>query len=264
MTEYGSGGRIGIGTPQANPTVEPEMAILMPRSCTILATRLTSPAATSTERLVDYLEQLPATLATYDTLRPDIFGFACTGSSYLVGRAREAALVSAASDSWGRPIVTACRAIEWALARLGATRVALVAPYSGDLLAAGVAWWRAAGLDVVAVERVETGEADTRGIYALGGGAARAAIDRVGSTDVDAVLVSGTGMPSLAAIAGRRASSVPILSSNLALAGRLIDLATPGALPDDAVAPPGWQARLAEALSPPRPDGAARAVRSAP
>jgi maleate isomerase len=30
---YGSCGRIGIGTPQANPTVEAEMAILLPRTC---------------------------------------------------------------------------------------------------------------------------------------------------------------------------------------------------------------------------------------
>lgn len=263
MSGYGSGGLIGIGTPQANPTVEAELAILLPRDCVIVTTRLTSPLPDSAGRLVEYIEHLPHTLASYDTLRPDVFGFACTGSSYLVGTEREAALVSAAAQAWGRPIVTACRAIEWALSRINARRIALVSPYPADLEAAALAWWLAAGFDIAAVEHVDTGQSDTRGIYALDGDAARGAIARADVTGVDAILVSGTGMPSLAAIADTTSGPL-VLSSNLALAGRLLDLASPRRMPNDAIAPAGWRARLAEALSVRNPSAAESMAGSAP
>ncbi len=252
MSAYGRGGRFGVGTPQANPTVEAELAILLPRDCTLLATRLTSSAPSLADRLVAYIETLDAALGAYDELRPDAFGFACTGSSYLVGAAREAQLVKAASAAWGRPVVTACSAIAWALERLGARRIALVAPYPAELLAAGVAWWRAAGFQLTSVERVETGRADTRGIYALGADAADGAIVRARVEAPDVVLLSGTGMPSLAAIA-RAGQGPPVISSNLALAARLLDLASADRIPAGEVAPPGWRNRLAEALSPLRP-----------
>lgn len=81
-SEYGSIGRIGIGTPQANPTVEAEMAILLPRACSLHITRLTSCAESPEARLRAYLLGLEDYLAAYDTLRPHVFGFACTASSY--------------------------------------------------------------------------------------------------------------------------------------------------------------------------------------
>ncbi|RYG26620.1 MAG: hypothetical protein EON93_21310, partial [Burkholderiales bacterium] len=82
--DYGRAGRIGIGTPQANPTVETEFSILIPPRAALSVTRLTSAAPAPADRLRDYLLRLEDSLAAFDTLKMDAFGFACTASSYLV------------------------------------------------------------------------------------------------------------------------------------------------------------------------------------
>ena len=54
-----------------------------------LFTRLVSNAGETGERLIEYIEQLPQALASYDTMPLRAFAFACTGSAYLVGSERE-------------------------------------------------------------------------------------------------------------------------------------------------------------------------------
>ena len=220
--EYGPGGWVGVGVPQANPTVEAEMRRLLPRDAELLTGRLVSRAPTSVERLIDYFDGLDRTLDSYDVLLPDVYGFACTGSSYLVGAGREAEIVAGAEARLGCPFVTAAQAILDALEALGVERVALLAPYPADIVEAGVAFWRAAGLSVVQVMTIDLGSQDTRRIYGLRSADALAALDDGVSDDAEALLMSGTGMPTLAALApaadriGR-----PVLSSNYCLAWAL-------------------------------------------
>ena len=220
--EYGAGGWVGVGVPQANPTVEAEMRRLMPAGAEILTARLASRAPTSVERLIDYYDRLDDTLDSYDVLRPDVFGFACTGSSYLVGAEREAEIVADAEARLGCPFVTAAQAILDALEALGVRRIGLLAPYPADIVEAGVAFWRAAGLSVVQVMAIDLGSQDTRRIYGLRSADALAALDGGVSDEAEALLMSGTGMPTLAALApaadriGR-----PVLSSNYCLAWAL-------------------------------------------
>lgn len=212
------------------------MAILLPRDVLRVTTRLTSPAAASEQRLRDYLEQLDRALSSFDTLTPDVFGFACTASSYLLGAEREAAIVAAAQARFGYPVVTAAAAIVARLRALDARRIALVSPYPPELSAAALRYWTAQWFEPVLVPGAATSGADTRGIYSLGSESARAALTAAG--DVDAVLITGTGMPSLPLIAGAAADRPPVLSSNLALAEVL--LARIGR------ALPGWRSALAE------------------
>lgn len=243
--DYGRAGMLGIGTPQANPTVEAEMSILLPPAVAMAVVRLTSTSQNPLFRLRLYLEGLEETLAQYDTLRPGAFGFACTGSSYLVGADREVQIVAEVESRLVYPIVTATAAIAWQLERLGARRIALASPYPAALADAAGAYWRAAGFDVAEVRRIETGSADTRSIYALGSEDARPAAEALRRTDVDAVLLSGTGMPSLALIAEAEGGP-PVISSNLCLALRLCDLiGAPAPHPAD------WRPRLAQTLAAP-------------
>jgi len=246
---YGSAGRIGVGMPQANPTVEAEFGILLPRSCSLHVTRLTSGADDSEKRLAQYLTNLERYLDAYDTLRPDVFGFACTGSSYLLGANREEQVIAAARATYGYPVETAARAIIWGLERLRARRVAMVAPYLDSLVDHAHAYWSAAGIDIVRTLRIPTATADTRGIYDLGSERLAAALSELSIANVDAVLVTGTGLASLPAIRDY-SLDVPVISSNVCLAGRLLALTGRGdRLEPDSPFPQGWQGRLEEALA---------------
>lgn len=208
----------GVATPQANPTVEIELRVLLDNFAIPLATRLTSAGATPAERLVAYLEQIDAAIRSFDTLEMAAFVFACTGSSYLVGAQREASLVSAAEDQFGLPVITATMAIAEELRLREAARVAILAPYPESLIDASVRYWTEAGLDVIACQRIDVGQ-DTRAIYSLTDEEVRAAIERFEPGDADTTLLSGTGMPTVAALAG---DDRGMISSNLCLAASVL------------------------------------------
>ena len=219
--DYGARGRFGLLTPQANPTVEPEFRRLAPAGTELYVARLTSRSDDPRTRLIEYLERLPETLVQYDTLRVDAVAFACTGSSYLLGARRETEILAAAQAAIGAPIETAAEAILKALKTMGARRILIVSPYPDWLRDAGIAFWREAGLEVVGAATVPIGRADTRGIYELQTADAAGVFDSLDTRGADAVLVSGTGMPSLELLRARRSQDPPVISSNLCLAWRL-------------------------------------------
>jgi maleate isomerase len=241
--DYGRAGIVGLCTPQANPTVEAEMAILLPPSVACATVRLTSPIANPLMRLATYLESIEEYLARFDALRPDVLGFGCTASSYLVND--EAKIVAAAELRFGYPIVTATAAIAEQLTRLRARRIALITPYPPTLSHAAARFWTQSGFDVVETFRVETGSADTRSIYALGSADARAALCQLKDASVDAILLSGTGMPTLPVLASPPPGP-PLLSSNYCLAASLCKRLGLDGEPDFE----RWSARCAAATAP--------------
>lgn len=223
--EYGSGGWVGIGTPQANPTVEMEMRRLLPADVESLTTRLVSRAQSSDERLVDYLKELPDHLRTFDTLPLQAFGFACTGSTYLAGRNREAEIVAAAEKAFGYPVITAAEAIQRTFEASGTECIAIVAPYPKHLVDAAVAHWEAIGIRVTALRRIDLGSMDTRMIYRLGSSDVLRELDGFDVGAADCLLVSGTGAPTLNALSpAEERFGRPVLSSNLCLARALQDV----------------------------------------
>lgn len=218
--DYGKLGRMGVLTPQANPTVESEFHVLLPPGVAMLSGRLTSRADSPRERLVEYIERLGDCLDTFDTLRPDVMAMACTGSAYLVGSEREQALIGAQQERLGYPVISATQAIHDALQAMGARRLAVFAPYPEWLLEAGRAYWASLGYDIAAHGRIVTRSADTRTIYELGSEDARAVLRELKPRDVDVVLLSGTGMPSLPLVlAHEDFTDLPVISSNWCLAG---------------------------------------------
>lgn len=251
--DYGRAGRVGIGTPQANPTVEAEVAILLPPNVSMAVTRLTSEAALPADRLREYLLRLPDYLAAFDSFRPDLFGFGCTAASYLVGAEEAQKVLADCERRFGYPIITAADAIAWTLARIGAKRIAILSPYPEALAKAAFDYWRARGFDPVDAGQAGSlgPDADTRGIYELGSTDALRALAGIDTMQVDAVLLTGTGMPSLPVIAAAPVD-VPILSSNLCLVATMASQLGLGDLIDPN-SPPGraWRDRCRAAISPP-------------
>mgnify|MGYP003354015047 FL=1 len=97
-------------------------------------------------------------------------------------------------------------------------RIALVSPYPAWLTDAALKYWPAVGIEIAEVVQVEADTADTRNVYNIGSADAMAAARKIKSRDVGAILLTGTGMPSLRAVGPlSKEFGKPVLSSNLCL-----------------------------------------------
>lgn len=237
--EYAPRGLLGVLTPQANTTVEPELHVLLPPGVAMINARLTSPKPTIVGRLLDYLRDLEGAVAGFANAPVGCVAFACTGASYFAGSEEEAAIVARMEAARGVPVVTAGRAVRDALRALSARRIGLVSPYPDDLTRAGIAYWEALGFEVARVSGSEMREGAFHPIYAMDGAGATAALTALDPAGLDAVVMLGTGMPTLRPIlAHGRHGGAPVLSCMLALAWRSVEAVTGGRA--DAASLEGW------------------------
>jgi maleate isomerase len=228
MVEYARKGLIGLLTPQANTTVEPEFSILMPAGYAFLNARLVSDKPTIETRLGDYFDDMGKTVGQFANAPIGAYAFACTGASYLQGIARERDAVEAIEAERGHPFITAGRAVADALKTLGAMRIGLVSPYPAGLTDASVTYWKGHGFDVSAVSTAFNEKSTFHPIYSLAASAAATALSEVAAANVDAIVMLGTGMPTLGPILDHATQSqVPVLSCMSALAWRSLAVFDP-------------------------------------
>lgn len=250
--EYGRRAIVGVMVPQANPIVEPEMASLLPKGFSMLVTRLQGSRTDSRSRLLNYLENISDSLDAYDIAPLDAVGYACTGSSYLVGVEHEYRVFSEMSERYGYPVISSAQAVRLALSDLGALKIALLAPYPKWLHVAGEEYWRKVGLTLVSSASLAFDTNDTRNIYSTTSSMALEAFKALSWDNADAVVLSGTGMPTLRALLEiRRLTDKPVISSNLCLAWSLaaavgdVDTVYPKPGPNETLFG-GWTERIAQ------------------
>lgn len=219
QTTYGALARIGIATPQANPTVEPELAQLWPAGVSMLVARLVS-RGEPRQRLLDYFTRLDTTMQQFGGLQLDAFGFACTASSYLLEDGIEAAACQGLAETFGYPVITAAAALEQSLHAIGASRLAIASPYPEWIHELCMRHWQRRGFEVVAGTSASAQTRDTVNIYSLDPHQAAAHfVSQLQGVQADALLITGTGMPTLPLIPTLEAQlGLPVLSSNLCLA----------------------------------------------
>jgi maleate cis-trans isomerase len=224
--EYASRALIGVLTPQANTTVEPEMWIMAPPGLAMINARMVSPHAALEARLVDYLDNLDAAISQFANAPLDTIALATTGTSYIAGVTREAELVARVSKEFGAPLVTTGEAVVLALRTLGARTIGLVSPYPPALTEKSRAYWCAQGFAVGGLVQIGTKAGTFHPIYTIAAAEAEAAALALADTSLDAIVLLGTGMPTLEAILRcPRVGNAVVLSCMLCLGWAAIDAA---------------------------------------
>ncbi|WP_233417063.1 maleate cis-trans isomerase family protein [Halovulum marinum] len=224
QSDYGEGGIIGMLTPQANTTVEPEFWSLLPADWSMINARLTSDKGTIEERLVDYTTRFVETAQQFANAPIDVIGIGCTGASYLIGRETEQRLMAEISQAHGIPCWTAAAATVKALDAIGAKKIALLSPYPDTLNAKCVPYWESFGYEVVACTGPKLVTEKFHPIYAMTGAATLDSMRELQKLDCDAIAMLGTGMPTLLPlVAGERGDGPVPISCNLALAWACVE-----------------------------------------
>src|ERR1700712_4234736 len=146
--------RIGFLLPPGNPTVEPEMAELTPPGVSVHFTRMYAegPAGTHAgqeQRNQSQVESIPACVRLIAMVSPSVIVMAHTATSYMLGEAREAALVAEMEAIGNTRFITAFGSVMVALRRLGVRRISYATPYSAELTAQGKQHLEKCGVSVV-------------------------------------------------------------------------------------------------------------------
>lgn len=214
LAELASLPALGLLVPPANPTVEPEMARLIPTGARLFATRLpVMPDTTLEERNRAYIASYEPALKSFGTLKLAAATVALTGPSYRLKAQEDDALSARLSEGAGFPVMTASGAIRAALNALGARRICLFSPYPAWLTDEAAGYWAGSGQEVAQIVKVS----ETFRAYELTTAEVEEALQQVRTDGIDAIVMSGTGMITLPALAARGAG-VPLLSSNICCA----------------------------------------------
>ena len=227
---FGWRGRIGVLLPPGNPTVEPELSAMVPAGVTLHFGRLETPPSVGKagehagmeERDRAYREGLAGPTAAHSQVRPAVMLLAHTASSYALGYGNEQALVDRIASLAGAPALLAAQAVLAALRHLGVKRLALGTPYPESISRQGKAYWEAAGFEIAGYHRLE----NVTDIYAENEERAYELARRADAPEADAVLLSGTGLPTVAVLETlERDLGKPVLSSNQASLWRALRMA---------------------------------------
>jgi maleate cis-trans isomerase len=177
------------------------------------------------ERTRAYREGLDGPAQALGEVRPAIVVLAHTASSYALGWGHDRPLVDRIASLCRAPALLAAQAVRTALQHLGVTRLALGTPYPDSISRQGRTYWEAAGFQLVGYHRL----AGVVNIYDESEERAAELARQADTPDAQAVLISGTGLPTVGILDRlERELGKPVVSSNQACLWRALRLANVG------------------------------------
>lgn len=208
------------------------MVSLLPAGLSLHASRLPGRVHEDTgiglrERFTGYHETLADSADSFGGLPLDALVYGVTGSIYLCDEAAESEVAAQLRAGGAQRVETAAGAIRDVLHEGGARKIALVTPYPRWLTDAAIAWWGSHGISVEG----EVGARKSGSIYSIPAEDVIAAVLSLELDSVDAVVLSGTGMPTIEPI--ERLSSqleIPLLSSTSCLVRWIVKEVAPDAI----------------------------------
>ncbi|AKN71680.1 arylmalonate decarboxylase [Streptomyces sp. PBH53] len=218
--------RLGLVVPPENPLAEPEFNRLVGAELNVYSARFPlTPGMGVKETMLRYNDVLEDTLGTFGRMRLDAAVVACNASHYLLGPEGDRAFVAELSERFGYPVQSTTQAILAVCEQFGISRLTLVSPYWDWLTETSRAFWEQAGVTVdrVVLAPAVPGEKDEDHEFDPYRVTTRTLLERIraaGLPDEGAVLFTGTGMGTLAALAelDREFRRTTLLTSNLAAA----------------------------------------------
>ena len=211
----------GVLIPSTNTTVEIEYTRMLPPTLQAHIGRLgkgsgNTPFSPSRDEDVAYQSHL------LGTAKVEVLALAQTSAS-LFDDDYDTKVNRLMSEGAGVPSMTSAEAIGRAVRALGMTRIALVTPYSREVIERAKSYYETRyGLTVVAMEGFGATDA-----YAIGGLSADNATDafaRIDRPDIEVLVVPGGNFPTMPAIQGwERRFAKPVITDPLPGLGRLLE-----------------------------------------
>lgn len=222
--EYAPHGLIGVLTPQANTTVEPEFWVMLPPGVALINARMMSDKGSLEARLLDYFDHLDTAVRQFHNAPIGAIALGTTGASYVAGIPRERDAVAALTKMMGVPFITAGLAVVLALNTIRAKRIGIVSPYPGPLTKTCIPYWEEHGFKVDGVVQIENRPDQFHPIYSIAAANAQQGLDELEDMNLDAIVMLGTGMPTLEPILARsQVGGAPVMSCMLCLGWASID-----------------------------------------
>ena len=207
--------RVGVIMPPPNPTVGPEYYAALPRSIVMHTSRFPVQQGDLAQRNEGYRASYAASVMGYRPMHLDAVLISCTGSSYLLGKAGDREISRKMAELTGVPTITSSYAIQEALEALNIQSLTLISPYPAWLTQQSADYWDGSGYQLDEV--IQFGDGSHNAAYEFDDDYVAGQLLKLGPRKPDsAVLMTGTGMPTIGAISQVRAKfNVPVVSSNL-------------------------------------------------
>src|SRR4051812_12250946 len=191
--------RVGIILPPPNPTVEPEYYAALPRGVVMHAQRFPHQEGDLAQRNEGYRKAYESCVMGYRPLHIDAFLISCTGSNYRLGEQQDKEVVRQLTAKTGVPTVTSTGVIHEALDALQVKGLVLISPYPTWLTQESAEYWKECGYRLDEV--IQLGEGVDNIAFELDDDYVADFLEKLSQPKPDAaVLMTGTGMPTIGAI----------------------------------------------------------------